>query len=345
MGIACSKEGASLVSLPSALKPSAYQRVYKVDSKEDVIEWMRELHMQWKGGSYPIYFHETKRYVFMILPLNKNPLVCGTLQQNPNTQETLLYLHENVCVNRVGLGYMIDILNDSYVALMVVKDDSASSVAQGKKSATCVYPSGITKTGISLAFFNTIPFEEFKETYAVDDEFARAPDSDDPETLPSIVSSVKPEIKNVCCIKLLCSNQNGGGALLDYIEKCFPRITSLGTNIQRFDIDMMALESVPSAYTYYLKNGFRRSNDQHRFFPIWKRKGDDEDIYFYTPEEMESPPHNITLESLKKIADTRPFKLTLTQLEVFREEGWANGYLLTRLTKYPTSTSKSAVAS
>lgn len=81
-----------------------------------------------------------------------------------------------------------------------------------------------------------------------------------------------PDDANVLYIELLCCKQ-GYGAL---VMRSFNRF-SVGTYIA------LALNSLDSAYMFYVKTSFLRTNDLKRIYPLWFVKGDP--IFFYNDEQ------------------------------------------------------------
>jgi hypothetical protein len=331
MGVACSREGRfQLVPYLINASKSIVGSIGSTNQPEKVYDWLQQI------KSFPTVQYDERPIgdslsrITAIFKIGQQ--VCQWKSDADKERAFFLEIHTNVCKRFLTEGYIKSLIADKeyYMVLSVVVPKEAivspnpttpKKTRYLKTAAVCA-TMPIEKVGVSIAFYSILPYVDFlKESPVLKTKAGLL--------LSQTAFQSPPRIKNVCSIALLCSNNNGGATVLNFIKDCN----------RKPEFEMYALNAIPSAYSYYLLYGFKRSNNQRDFYPVWYDAT--EKVYYYDVESM-SPD---VFDRMKETLQTPENSDVLNGLAIFRDESSTRGFLLTRLVKSSVPESASVVGS
>lgn len=326
MGIVCSREGRFQLA-PSLAR--SYKKIKGSKNQPEVVyDWLQSIR-GFPSVQYTEHRLETSGLLSAtaVFPISKD--VCLWKVAPKEDRAFLLEIYTNVCKNALNIHFIESLLSKKayHVVLSVVvpprllaRQEYQPNVIPNKihylRSVKKCNVAPMKTEGVSIMLYSIIPYATFLQEYQV---LSQLPNP----LIPLEIAGSPIAIQNVCYIALLCSNNNGGASMLNFIKDC-----------HRHSFEMYALNAIPSAYSYYLLYGFQRTLDAKKLYPLWY--DEDAKVVYYDVDSM-SPD---VFEKVK----TRAHKDTLNPLVAFTNDGYEVGYLLTRLVRASRTSSASSAS-
>lgn len=228
----------------------------------------------------------------------------NTTDYNRFENTVILQLAESACKDMVSYEYIVDVLRGGFVFFSIC----ITKTLQIPKNASCSYPFSSKSEGISLSFFSIDQYNSFLKSNLINHDMKNSK-----LLLKREILNARDIIEHVCQVHVICSNNSSGKLLLDYIAYCNGGLR----DVPKFKA--IALHAIPEAYFFYVRQGFKRTNDLTTYAPLL-RVGDK---YYYDTNGTPNSAHKYD-----------------TQLDVFLEttrfyqsDSAEGGYLLMKAIK------------
>ena len=297
MGLACSRDSTSIILpsnervnnnikyinkiLPSRSRPKSTKgpKTFNYSSFKEWIEVIKRFNR--------VIVKNVDDTSFIMIKLSN---VCAEDDVKTSSENAVMYIYDTVCRGEIGsLDYIRDLVNGHECYICIAYKDQTTG-GEGECSVQS------KKHGLTVCLMHLESSTEFLKNNSL---------------LENSITKKHRQLEwklsgsgNVCVVDLICSNNNGGSSLLQYLETC---------KRSGLSYEAIALHAIPSAYSFYAKLGYIRTNGNGIKYPLWKI-GEDTYIYDYDYfKRFRTTPNSISI---------------LNEIIAFWHEGRDYGFLL-----------------